>query len=70
MLGDRDAPRPESSGASTPDTPLCTTTNQYIEIDMAMKREAIERCTPPVPEPTGDIHWRSRRDIIDWLDDL
>ena len=47
-----------------------TTTSQYIEIDMAMKREAIERCTPPVPDPTGDPPWRSRRDIIEWLDDL
>ena len=46
------------------------TTNEYIEIDMAMKREAIERCTPPVPEPTGDIPWRSRQDIIEWLEDL
>jgi len=47
-----------------------TTTNEYIEIDMAMKREAIERITPPVPEPTGDIPWRSRQDIIEWLEDL
>jgi site-specific recombinase XerD len=46
------------------------TTSQYIEIDMAMKREAIERCTPPVPEPSGDISWRSRQDIIEWLEDL
>ena len=46
------------------------TTNAYIEIDMAMKRQAIERCTPPVPEPTGDIPWRSRQDIIEWLEDL
>jgi integrase/recombinase XerC len=47
-----------------------TTTSQYIEIDMAMKREAIERCTPPLPEPTDDCPWRSRNDIIEWLDDL
>lgn len=47
-----------------------TTTSQYIEIDMAMKREAIERCTPPVPEQTGDSPWRSRQDIIEWLEDL
>ena len=47
-----------------------TTTNQYIEIDMAMKREAIERCDPPVPEPTGEMPWRSRKDIIEWLEDL
>jgi integrase/recombinase XerD len=47
-----------------------TTTSQYIEIDMTMKREAIERCTPPVPEPTGDSPWRNRQDIIEWLKDL
>ena len=47
-----------------------TTTSQYIEIDMAMKRDAIERCTPPVPEPAGDTPWRSRQDIIEWLEDL
>jgi len=47
-----------------------TTTSQYIEIDMAMKREAIDRCTPLVPEQTGDSPWRSRQDIIEWLEDL
>ena len=47
-----------------------TTTSQYIEIDMAMKREAIEHCTPPVPEQTGESPWRSRQDIIEWLEDL
>ena len=25
------------------------TTSEYIEIDMAMKRKAIERCAPPAP---------------------
>ena len=35
-----------------------TTTNEYIEIDMAMKRKGIERCTPQVPEPREDIPWR------------
>jgi len=47
-----------------------TTTSQYIEIDMEMKRKAIERCTPPVPVPTGDSPWRHRQDIIQWLEDL
>lgn len=47
-----------------------TTTSQYIEIDMEMKRKAIESCTPPVPEPTGDSPWRCRQDIIQWLEDL
>jgi len=39
-------------------------------VDMAMKRAAIARCTPPVPEPTGESPWRSRQDIIQWLEDL
>ncbi len=47
-----------------------TTTSQYIEIDMAMKREAIERCSPPVPMPPGDSPWHCRKDIIQWLEDL
>ncbi len=47
-----------------------TTTSQYIEIDMAMKREAIERCSPPVPVPEGGSPWHSRQDIIQWLEDL
>ena len=47
-----------------------TTTNEYIEIDMDMKRQAIERCSPPVPDPTGDIPWHSRQDIIEWLEEL
>ena len=28
-----------------------TTTSEYIEIDMAMKRKAIDRCPPLVPDP-------------------
>jgi hypothetical protein len=47
-----------------------TTTSQYIEIDMEMKRKAIERCTPPVPASAGDRPWRCRQDIIQWLEDL
>jgi integrase/recombinase XerD len=47
-----------------------TTTSQYIEIDMEMKRKAIESCTPPVPVPGGDSPWRCRQDIIHWLEDL
>jgi integrase/recombinase XerD len=47
-----------------------TTTSQYIEIDMAMKREALERCSPPVPTPPGDSPWHARKDIIQWLEDL
>src|SRR5271165_812911 len=32
-----------------------TTTSQYVEIDMAMKRKAIERCPAPVWTPTGFV---------------
>jgi len=47
-----------------------TTTSQYVEIDMAMKRKAIERCPPPVPAPDGESRWHARQDIIQWLEDL
>lgn len=47
-----------------------TTTSQYVEIDMAMKRDAIQRCPPPVPTPCGESPWHSRKDIIEWLEDL
>jgi len=47
-----------------------TTTSQYIEIDMEMKRAAIERCPPPVSAPSGDSPWHCRQDIIQWLEDL
>lgn len=47
-----------------------TTTSQYVEIDMVMKREALERCSPPMPTPSSDSPWHSRKDIIEWLEDL
>jgi len=47
-----------------------TTTSQYVEIDMAMKRKAIERCPAPVPAPQGESRWHARQDIIQWLKDL
>jgi integrase/recombinase XerD len=49
-----------------------TTTSEYIEIDMTMKREAIERCAPPVPGPgpEGESRWHASKDIIQWLEDL
>ena len=47
-----------------------TTTSQYIEIDMEMKRKAIERFSPPVPAPVGERAWRCRQDVIQWLEDL
>lgn len=47
-----------------------TTTSEYIEIDMAMKRKAIERCPPLVPDPEGESRWHVSNDIIQWLEDL
>jgi integrase/recombinase XerD len=47
-----------------------TTTSEYIEIDMAMKRKAIERCPPLVPDPEGESRWHANKDIIQWLEDL
>jgi integrase/recombinase XerC len=47
-----------------------TTTSQYIEIDMKMKREALQRCQPPVSAPIPSSPWRLRKDVIQWLHDL
>jgi hypothetical protein len=41
-----------------------TTTSEYIDIDMAMKHKAIERCAPPAPGPEGESRWHTRKDII------
>ena len=47
---------------------------QYLtppeEIDIAMKRKAIERCAPPAPSPEGESRWHASKDIIQWLEDL
>ena len=45
-------------------------TEVYLEIDMAMKRKAIERCPPLVPDPEGETRWHVNKDIIQWLEDL
>ena len=47
-----------------------TTTSEYIEIDMAMKRQAIERCALPAPGPEGESRWHAGKDIFQWLEDL
>ena len=47
-----------------------TITSEYIEIDMAVKRKAIERCAPPAPGPEGESRWHASKDIILWLEDL
>jgi site-specific recombinase XerD len=47
-----------------------TTTSQYIEIDMKMKHEALQRCQPPLSGPAPTSAWRLRKDIVQWLHDL
>ena len=47
-----------------------TTTSEYIETDMAMKRKAIEPCPPLVPGPEGETRRHASKDIIQWLEDL
>jgi site-specific recombinase XerD len=45
------------------------TTNRYIEIDLAMKRKALETCkVGQDEEPPG--RWRSDPDILSWLESL
>ena len=45
-----------------------TTTSRYIEIDLAMKAKALEACQP-IGE-TSVAPWRSRPDILAWLESL
>ena len=45
------------------------TTSQYIEIDMKMKREALQRCEPPAPATMLGNSWRLREDLLQWLHD-
>jgi site-specific recombinase XerD len=47
-----------------------TTTSQYIEIDMKMKREALQRCEPPDSVTIRGNSWHLRKDLIQWLHDL
>jgi site-specific recombinase XerD len=47
-----------------------TTTSQYIEIDLAMKREALARCPPLAPIEEGESPWHHREDVIQWLEAL
>ena len=46
------------------------TTSQYIEIDMKMKWEALQRCEPLAPVAKSGNSWRIREDLIQWLHDL
>ncbi len=45
------------------------TTNRYIEIDLAMKRKALEKCQVGQDEPSTG-RWRSDPDILSWLESL
>jgi integrase/recombinase XerD len=45
------------------------TTNRYIEIDLQMKRKALEACEVGRGEPAA-AGWRSRPDILTWLESL
>jgi site-specific recombinase XerD len=45
------------------------TTNQYIEIDLAMKAKALETCEVGRSEPPAAL-WRSEPDILAWLESL
>jgi site-specific recombinase XerD len=46
-----------------------TTTNGYIEIDLTMKRKALEACEVNGSKDTDGI-WKSQPDILSWLDSL
>lgn len=46
-----------------------STTNKYIEIDLAMKRKAMATCEVDTTEPPS-TSWRSDPDILTWLESL
>jgi integrase/recombinase XerD len=45
------------------------TTNRYIEIDLEMKRKALETCEVGRGEPQAAV-WQSSPDILTWLESL
>jgi integrase/recombinase XerD len=46
-----------------------TTTNGYVEIDLTMKRKALEACE--IEESSNcDPTWKSEPDILAWLESL
>lgn len=45
------------------------TTNRYIEIDLAMKRKALEACEVGSKD-SQPVHWHTNHDILTWLDSL
>jgi integrase/recombinase XerD len=46
-----------------------STTNRYIEIDLAMKAKALQTCAPRCNQPDSPL-WRSQPDILTWLESL
>jgi len=46
------------------------TTSQYIEVDLAMKRRAIEACEPHARPSKRAAPWQRRQDILAWLESL
>jgi site-specific recombinase XerD len=46
-----------------------STTSRYIEIDLAMKRKALETCEMTASDPSTAT-WQSNTDILSWLDSL
>ena len=44
------------------------TTSAYVEIDLAMKRKALETCE--VEAPNTEPSWKARPDILAWLESL
>lgn len=45
------------------------TTHHYTEIDLQMKRKALEACQP-VPKPNGKPAWKKDGDLVAWLEAL
>jgi hypothetical protein len=46
-----------------------STTNRYIEIDMAMKRKALETCEVGTID-SPPVRWHTNADLLAWLDSL
>jgi hypothetical protein len=46
-----------------------TTTNRYIEIDLAMKAKALETCQLGQDQPP-EASWHSDPGILEWLESL
>lgn len=47
-----------------------STTNRYVEIDLAMKRKALETCEVGASGSLPQASWRSDVDILAWLESL